>query len=100
MKTEIKQEGTQTIVTLEGRLDTTNAKDFETAIQPLLLGDNPNILLVCDNFSYISSSGLRLFLILQKSVITRHGSLAIKGLKPEIKEVFDMTGFSSIFTIL
>lgn len=36
------------------------------AIQPLLQEDKPNIIVNCEQMSYISSSGLRCFLILQK----------------------------------
>jgi serine/threonine-protein kinase RsbW len=67
---------------------------------PMMTGANPDIELDCMDFTYISSSGLRLLLTLQKSVLARGGKLVIKNMKPEIKEVFDMTGFSKIFTII
>lgn len=90
----------KTIALVEGRLDTTNSEEFEKKMAPLMTGANPDIVMDCADFAYISSSGLRLFLTLQKSVMARAGKLVIKNMKPEIKEVFDMTGFSKIFTIL
>lgn len=90
----------KTLAKVEGRLDTTNSEEFEKMMTPMMTGDKPDIELDCTDFTYISSSGLRLFLTLQKSVLSRGGKLAIKNMKPEIKEVFDMTGFSKIFTIL
>jgi anti-anti-sigma factor len=48
---------------------------------------------------YTSSQGLRMFLMLQKSVMARGGSLVLKGMQPQVKEVFDITGFSSIINI-
>lgn len=99
MNTTIQTENEKTLVTLEGRLDTTNVTDFEKQIQPLLTLSNPDIIMECENFNYISSSGLRLFLTLQKKVLANRGKMVLKNMKPEIKEVFDMTGFSSIFTI-
>lgn len=89
----------KTLAKVEGRLDTTNSEDFEKKMTPLMTGANPDIELDCTDFVYISSSGLRLLLTLQKSVMARGGKLVIKNMKSEIKEVFDMTGFSKIFTI-
>lgn len=84
---------------VEGRLDTANSAEFEKMMAPLMVGAKPRIEMDCKDFDYISSSGLRLFLTLQKSVMARGGSLKLKNMKPIIKEVFDMTGFSRIFTI-
>jgi anti-sigma B factor antagonist len=100
MNLKITTENGRTIASLDGRLDTTNSEDFEKAMTPLMTGNAPDIVLDCKNFSYISSSGLRLFLTLQKSVIARGGKLEIINMIPAIKEVFDMTGFSKIFKII
>jgi anti-anti-sigma factor len=47
----------------------------------------------------VSSAGLRVLLLIQKKSKALSGSLVIKNVKPEIQEVFDMTGFSDILTI-
>lgn len=99
MDLKISQNDGKILAKIEGRLDTTNAGAFEKMMEPLMVGAEPNIEIDCTDFDYISSSGLRLFLTLQKSVIARNGVLLIKNIKPEIKEVFDMTGFSKIFKI-
>lgn len=99
MELNIQVSEGKTYAKVEGRLDTTNAEEFEKKMAPMLVGAEPNIELDCIDFDYISSSGLRLFLTLQKSVIARNGKLTIKNMKPEIREVFDMTGFSNIFNI-
>ncbi|MCQ2059644.1 MAG: STAS domain-containing protein [Bacteroidaceae bacterium] len=95
----ISQHDGNTIAKVEGRLDTTNSPEFEKKMAPMMEGANPNIVMDCKDMVYISSSGLRLFLTLQKSVRARGGQLVLTGLQDSIKEVFDMTGFSSIFTI-
>lgn len=99
MNISISNENSQALVVLEGRLDTVNSHSFETQLAPLLQQENPDIVIECSKFEYISSSGLRQFLLLQKGVMAKQGKLVIRNMKPEIKEVFDMTGFSSIFTI-
>lgn len=99
MELTIEVKDGKTFAKVDGRLDTTNAEEFEKKMAPMLVGANPDIELDCTDFAYISSSGLRLLLTLQKSVLARGGKLVIKNMIPEIKEVFDMTGFSKIFTI-
>lgn len=86
-------------VTLTGRLDTTNADQFQKDIEILMEGEKPDITLDCKDMEYTSSQGLRMFLMLQKSVNSRGGSLVMKDMKPQVKEVFDITGFSNIINI-
>ena len=93
------QEG-KTLVTLNGRIDTTNADRFQQDITPLMQGDKPDIEMDCSGMEYTSSQGLRMFLMLQKSVGSRKGKLVLKNMKPQVREVFDITGFSNIITIL
>ncbi|MEG1563790.1 MAG: STAS domain-containing protein [Bacteroides sp.] len=99
MDTTITIQAGKTIVALSGRLDTTNATDFEKQIASLYELDAPQIVFDCTNLSYISSSGLRILLALLKSVEKRKGTLELHHLRLEIKEVFDMIGFSSFFRI-
>lgn len=87
-------------VTLSGRLDTTNADQFQKDIEILMEGEKPDITLDCKDMEYTSSQGLRMFLMLQKSVNSRGGSLVMKDMKPQVKEVFDITGFSNIIKII
>ena len=93
-------ENGKTLVKLEGRLDTTNSEEFEKKMATLMVGANPDIEIDCTDFVYISSSGLRLILTLLKSVNARGGKLTISHLSPQIREVFDMTGFSRIIPII
>ena len=96
MKITISQIGTKQLVTLEGRLDTTNALQFQEDIKPLMEGEMPDIEIDCTEMEYTSSQGLRIFLMLQKSVNARRGKMVMKNMKAQVKEVFDITGFSNI----
>lgn len=100
MDITIKQEGEKIIATLSGRLDTTNADQFQKDIAPLMQMEKPDIELDCTEMEYTSSQGLRLFLTLQKAVSSRKGKMVMTHMKPQVKEVFDITGFSNIITIL
>jgi anti-sigma B factor antagonist/stage II sporulation protein AA (anti-sigma F factor antagonist) len=89
--------GTQTVIAIKGRLDTVNAPQFEKNIAEVIAGDMKNVALDCTELDYISSSGLRLFLTMQKTANAKQGRLSLKGMKEEIIEVFNMTGFSALF---
>jgi len=91
--------GDYLVVAVEGRLDTTTAGDFEKSMLELLEGGNTKIILDCSDLQYISSSGLRISLIIQKKMIARSGQFKICSLQPSIREIFDLSGFSMIFTI-
>ena len=49
---------------------------------------------------YTSSQGLRMFLMLQKNVSAHKAKLVLRNMKPHVKEVFDITGFSHIINII
>lgn len=100
MEVNIENAGNKTFVVLNGRLDTTTADKFMQDITPLMQGDNPDIEMDCTGLEYTSSQGLRMFLMLQKSVTARKGNLVLKNMKPQVKEVFDITGFSNIIKIV
>lgn len=99
MNVTIKEEGARALVRLEGRLDTTNADQFMKDIAPLMNGSHDEIDIDCAQMEYTSSQGLRIFLMLQKNVSSRGAKLLLRNMKPHVKEVFDITGFSRIITI-
>ena len=100
MEVNIENTGNKTFVVLNGRLDTTTADKFMQDITPLMQGDNPDIEIDCTGLEYTSSQGLRMFLMLQKSVTARKGNLVMRNMKPNVKEVFNITGFSNIIKIV
>jgi len=100
MDVTIDRNGNVFNVILNGRLDTTNADQFQKDITSLMEGDAPDITLDCENMEYTSSQGLRMFLMLQKSVNARGGKLVMKNMRSQVKEVFDITGFSNIIKIV
>lgn len=88
-----------TVLAIEGRLDTVNAHKFQTTILEILKEPVLNVIINCEGLTYISSSGLRSFILLQKNIVQRSGSLVMEAMKPEIRKIFDLTGCSSLFTI-
>ncbi len=100
MDVTINKVDTTSNVVLSGRLDTTNADQFQKDIAPLMAADGGNIDIDCTDMEYTSSQGLRMFLMLQKTVSARGNKMVMRNMKPQVKEVFDITGFSNIITIV
>jgi anti-anti-sigma factor len=88
-----------TVIHLTGRIDVTNSNDFETALIPILGDHRYSFLINCAELNYISSSGLRVFLLAQKKVMAARGHLFLYCMQPMIREIFDISGLSTIFDI-
>lgn len=99
MKTTIEKNQEVTIVTLDGSLDTVSSTEFLSSINDLLTEPEPNIIVDCENLIYISSSGLRAFKMIQKSVNDNKGKAVVRKLRPEVYKIFELTGFTKIMTV-
>ena len=97
MKTTIQQQDGNLVAVLEGRLDTAAAAVTEKELQPLYDCDGKNIIFDCSNLEFISSSGLRLFLGVLKAAKPKGSKVCITGMSNELKDVFTITGFTSLF---
>lgn len=98
METNILENQDSIIVDVEGRVDTTNARDLEGVVLPLVDKTN-NLALDFKNLEYISSAGLRVLLAIQKSMNAKNGSFKLMNINEFVKEVLEMTGFDSIITV-
>ena len=96
---EIKTVGAAKVALVPARVDANSAKDVEAELNEIVQGGAKK--LVC-NFSgndYISSAGLRVFLSLLKQMQKNGGKVVLCQMKPYVREVFDMAGFSQLFQI-
>ena len=64
------------------------------------MGDAECLTLDFSRLDYISSAGLRVLLVAQKMMKKSGGAMSIANVSPAVKEVFDITGFSDILTIM
>ncbi|MBR5091577.1 MAG: STAS domain-containing protein [Ruminiclostridium sp.] len=85
-------------ISVSGRIDTSNAPDLEKGIKQEI-ADAKTLLLDFSKVDYISSSGLRVLLSVNKVMSTSGGELIIKDPTDMVFEVFDVTGFSDILNI-
>lgn len=98
---ELKQErdGDVVIVRLIGRLDSSAAASAEERLSAALTGEPPRMAIDMSGLDYISSAGLRVLLVLAKKVQQQKGKVALGGLADNVREVFSVSGFDTIFTI-
>lgn len=91
-------EGTKLTVAIEGRLDTNSAPQAEKEIIDSL--DNvTELILDFKNLAYISSAGLRLLLMLHKKMLAC-GKMTVVNANDMVKEIFAVTGFADVLTIV
>jgi anti-sigma B factor antagonist len=83
-----------------GRLDAYNSGEVETKLNSLIDAARLQLVVSFEELDYISSSGLRVLLATLKKVRKQHGDIRLAALKANVKEVFDMAGFSQLFTIV
>lgn len=91
------KDGTTLIISIEGRLDTTTAPQLENVVNAEIEGAS-ELIYDLKALDYISSAGLRVLLSSQK-VMNKQGSMIVKNVSEEVLEIFEVTGFSDIFTI-
>lgn len=89
--------GTSLTVAPEGRLDTITSPQLESELRADMNAVT-NLVFDLANLTYISSAGLRVILSAQKAM-NRKGTMVLRNVRPEIMEIFEITGFSSILTI-
>jgi len=99
METLISTEGNITTVKLVGRLDTASSQEVSNALEPVITNATGTIVMDCSQMSYISSSGLRIFLTVRKAAAEQGGNVIVKSISNDIRSVFMMTGFTNLFQI-
>ena len=98
MEVQVTKEASATVAALIGRLDTLTAQEIAPQMDELKNVDG-TLILDCTQLSYISSSGLRIFLTLRKAAAEKGGKIIVRGISNEIRSVFMMTGFLNLFEI-
>jgi anti-anti-sigma factor len=99
MEIQQRTENNITILSLCGRLDAATSDSVSLAILELIEGGCKALVVDFAKLDYISSSGLRVFLLAYKRLGGVKGRLVFAALKEHVREVFDMAGLSDYFPI-
>lgn len=99
MEILIEHNADATLVVLKGRMDTAAAQECGNRFDALDEASQGTIWLECRELEYISSSGLRLLLGLQKKVMKNGGKLIFRHVSTSILDIFKITGMHTFFTV-
>src|SRR5437016_742168 len=97
METTVTKQDGFAVIGLAGKLDATNAPELQSRLLSLIDGGDTKMVLDFTQLDYVSSAGLRVFLMTAQRMEEVDGKLGIAGIQELIKDVFDMAGFDDMF---
>jgi len=87
------------VVQIEGELDTSSSPDAQKQLDQLREQGVKKILLDLAKLDFISSAGLRVLLATAQEMKAAGGNLRVCNLNETVKEVFDISGFSTLLMV-
>ena len=87
------------IVSPRGRIDTTTSGAVEDTIRHVVDAGAHNLIVDLSGVEYISSAGLRVFLVLAKRMRDLRGKLVLSGMTEPVRQVFQLAGFMALFLV-
>jgi len=99
MEFRIKEEENARIVYLEGKLDVFLSIEAEKEFNRLVDAGALNIIVNMKDLEFLSSSGLRTFIALQKKLSTLKGRLLFCSMPPAVIKIFQIVELTDIFCI-
>lgn len=86
-------------VPLAGRIDAAAVPAVQKAIRDAAAAGANNIIVDLSDVKFISSSGLRVLLLLVRELRKQGGDIRLCSPRPQVAEVFHLTGFDRIFEL-
>jgi anti-anti-sigma factor len=99
MQIQTAKEKNAVVVSVKGKIDAVTAPEFEKVLSNLITQGEIIFLLNFSGLEYISSAGLRSILSTAKQLKPKGGNILFSGLKGSVKDVFNISGFGTIFKI-
>jgi anti-sigma B factor antagonist len=97
MKIYLKKEDKKLTIKLDGKLDTNTSPELDSKMNEL--EGMKEVIIDMKELDYISSAGLRVLLSMQK-VMNKQGKMTIINVCENVMDIFEVTGFSDILTII
>ena len=99
MEISFEKKGEWTAVTVQGRIDTISAPQFENEMREQMNEGTSRFVVDLGKCDYVSSAGLRCILAAGKNAKATGGELACCGLSGMVNQVFDISGLGSLLRI-
>ena len=99
MAIQAEREGDTLVAKAEGRIDGTNARQFQDDLDSVIEEGDRAVILNFQDLMYISSAGIRVVLMTAKSLQRREARFALCSLSEAVREIFEVSGFDKIIPI-
>ncbi|MEQ8223500.1 MAG: STAS domain-containing protein [Candidatus Eremiobacterota bacterium] len=96
----ITEENNLKWINIKGRIDSNTSKDLETLLKDLTLSGERIIAVNLEDVNYISSTGLRIFLLFQKQLKKVDGEIILCKMTDYVANIFKTTGFDRLFSVI
>lgn len=87
-------------IEMKGELNAVEAQKLLQMVDTYKHMPNKPILIDLTQLDYISSTGLREFLVIKKEAEANGQKVTIKGMNTNVASVFQMTGFDKMFDLI
>ena len=94
-----ERKGGLLIGTLEGRIDGSNASDFQNALQSAIGAEDNTLILDFEKVPFISSAGLRVGLVIARQFNEPGKKIAVCTLPDPVREVVSVSGFDQLIPV-
>ncbi len=99
MVIDLRKEGSSIVISIKGRMDAVCAPDLEKILDEKIAENELYFVFDFSDLEYISSAGLQCILAAAKNLEGRQGGIALTSLRGTVKEVFEISGFDTLFPI-
>ena len=102
MKLDSRTYADTVVVAPSGRLDHDHCEAFRAGLQPHLdraTASSQRIVLDLSGLEYVSSAGLRCFMLAAKQAGSHGGKIVLAALRPVVAEIFQISRFDMLFEI-
>lgn len=96
MEINTEQKGGVLVALTVDRVDGSNAREFQEALQAVIKDTGNAFLLDMEQLTYISSAGLRVILLIARTLQGKNTKFAVCSLSDSVREVFEISGFDKI----
>ena len=99
MTTTLTQQGGTAEVSVKGRFTTDETAAFLKDIEPLFNEKFAQVTMDLSELDFISSAGIRCFVMLLKACEANGSNLVLKNLTPQIQDIFTLTALIDRFNV-
>ncbi len=102
MEVGVERRGNAKVIAVTGRIDHLNASAFHETLLPHLQhcrSGGDGIVLKLAGLDYISSAGLRIFMMAAKQARAQSGRIAVAQMQPLVQEIFEISHFHLVYEI-